>query len=1111
MRNSRYCFGVVLALVVATEGRGVAQTPEPLPPGAKLKSVEVRPERIDLKHAFEYRQVLLTGILESGERVDVTRLAEFKAPASVAKVSPRGQVRPVGDGAGNVEFAVMGKTGAIPVQVSGQKDKYAVSFVRDVMPTISKMGCNAGTCHGSAQGKNGFQLSLRGYDPQMDHRGLVDDIAGRRSNRAAPDRSLMLMKPSGAVAHIGSVITQPGDPYYELLKLWIGEGAKLDLETPRVKSIEIYPASTVVPLPGMKQQITVWATYNDGTKRDVSAEAFILSSNTEVATVDAQGLVTAVRRGESALLARYEGNYAAAGLISMGDRTGFAWNNPPEFNWIDKLVYDKLQSVKVLPADLSGDSDFIRRIHLDLTGLPPEPEAVRAFLNDPRPTKVKRDELVDKLVGSPDFVDHWTNKWADLLQVNRKFLGVQGAEAFRGYIKNAITKNVPYDQFCYQLLTGTGSNMDNPAAAYFKILREPDVAMENTTHLFLAVRFNCNKCHDHPFERWTQTQYYSLASYFAQVGRSEDPKFKGQRTEGSAVRGPLPLVEIIKDTNSGVVTNLRTGQPALATFPFKHAGMPKAEGNLREQLAKWTTSRDNPYFAKSYVNRVWSYLLGVGIIEPVDDIRAGNPPTNPQLLDKLTDEFIKSGFNVQQMIKTLCKSRTYQHSYAANKWNADDDVNYSHALARRLPAEVLFDSIHRASGSLSRLPGLPPGTRAAQLVDSNVSAAGSFFELFGRPPRESACECDRSNSILLGPVLSLLTGPVMSEALRDPGNRINKIAAIYSDDAKAVEELYMALLSRQPTKEELQIGMQALQGNEAEHVKLAAERKRREADLAAHEKRLPELQAAWEANVVRTPVWTALEPFDLKSSAGATLIKQPDNSILVLGLLTTPDNYTIKVKTNLVGITGLRLEVLSDPNLPGKGPGRAANGNFVLGEFQVSFAKDDKDKAKPVKLTRPQATFSQDGFNIANLIDGNPDTGWAVAPQFGKSQTAVFETLNRPGGKDGAILTFRMIQKFQSKDHTVGKFRISATTVKPPVLLQGQAPEYITKVLDIPLGERNPDQKAQVTNYYRSIDQELARLGRQVSEFVVPASPRALGAQDLAWALMNSPAFLFNH
>ncbi len=670
----------ILSLAMIALSTCSLQAQEKLPPGAKLTKVEVAPASIELKTPFEYRQLLLTGVLDNGDRIDVTRLAKFTPPASI-KVSERGQVRPLQDGKGELKFTVEGQAGSIPVNILGQTATVDVSFTRDVMPVLSRMGCNAGTCHGSAQGKNGFQLSLRGYDPLYDHRAFIDDHGARRFNRAAPERSLMLLKATGVVPHVGGVLTQPGEPNYELLRLWISQGVKLDTNAPKVTKVEVSPSYAVISLPGMKQQLTVWATYSDGSKRDVSAEEFLDSSNIEVATMDRAGIVTAVRRGEIAVLARYEGNYAAATVIIMGDRTGFAWKDTPSYNFIDDAVYNKLKAMKIQPSDVCSDSDFIRRLYLDLTGLPPEPEAVAKFLDDKTPSRQKRDKLIDELVGGGEFVDHWANKWADLLQVNRKFLGAEGAEAFRKFIRESIAKNVPYDQFCYKLLTATGSNVENPAASYFKILREPDLAMENTTHLFLGVRFNCNKCHDHPFERWTQNQYYELTSFFAQINRREDPKFKGRKTVATAVRGAVPLVEIIEDAKSGDFKNERTGLPAITKFPFTHAGTPGETGPRRERLAKWIANKDNPYFAKSYVNRVWSYLLGTGIIEPIDDIRAGNPPTNPELLDKLSADFIESGFDVQKLIKTICKSRTYQHSIATNQWNKDDDTNYSHAIA----------------------------------------------------------------------------------------------------------------------------------------------------------------------------------------------------------------------------------------------------------------------------------------------------------------------------------------------------------------------------------------------------------------------------------------------
>ncbi|MBI2806134.1 MAG: DUF1549 domain-containing protein [Planctomycetes bacterium] len=1081
-----------------------------LPPNAKVVKLEGLPARIDLKSPFDYRQLLITGTLDNGDRVDLTRLVMYTPPAQV-KISDRGQVRPTADGQGELAFAFQGQTGKIPVVVSGQKQSYDVSFVRDVMPTLSRMGCNAGTCHGSAKGKNGFQLSLRGYDPQYDHRALIDDVGGRRFNRAAPERSLMLLKASGAVPHVGGVLTQPGEPYYEMLRSWVAQGVKLDLAAPRVVKVEVTPASAVIPLVGMKQQLTVWATYRDGSRRDVSAEAFLESSNIEVATIDKTGVVQAVRRGEIAVLARYEGSYAAATIIIMGDRTGFAWKETPTYNFIDELVYAKLKSVKVQPSGVCSDSDFLRRLYLDLTGLPPEPEVVRAFLADKTPSREKREKLVDSLVGGPEFVDHWTNKWADLLQVNRKFLGTEGAEAFRKYIRDAVAKNVPYDQFCYQLLTGRGSNVANPAAAYFKILRDPDQAMENTTHLFLAVRFNCNKCHDHPFERWTQSQYYELASFFAQVSRSPDPKFKGRTTQATAVRGALPLVEIIGDAKSGEVKNERTGQIAVASFPFTFPNDPKAAGTRREQLAKWITAKDNPYFAKSYVNRLWSYLLGVGIIDPIDDIRAGNPPTNPQLLDKLTDEFVKSGFNVHQLIKTICKSRTYQHSIATNEWNRDDDVNYSHALARRLSAEVLFDSIHRVTGSLSRIPGLPPGARAVQTIDSSVQVPGGFLELMGRPPRESACECERSSGMQLGPVLSLLTGPVLNDAIKDPDNRIAKIVAKYPDDVKVVEELYLAILNRMPTAKEIEIGTRAIKGDPDDYARLIAEHQKRQAAIIAYEKKLPEIVARFEKEATRTPVWTPLEPATMKALSKAVLTKLADQSILVSGPNAAPESYSVTFNTNIAGITGLRLEVLPDKSFPAQGPGRAQNGNFVLNELTLDFAKTGaKGKPKRVKLIRPQATFSQTGFPIANVVDNNPASGWAIAPQFGKAQVAVFELQTKVGSTEGTTLTVTMRQQFGT-NHTIGKFRISVTTSPPPVQLQGTVPQNIAKIVAIPGDKRSPAQSAALLQYVRSIDQELARLQRDLADNPAPPSARVLGAQDLTWALLNSPAFLFNH
>jgi hypothetical protein len=1109
----RFCKVSVLAafLVAVYVAAGRAQTdpPDKLPPGAKLVKMEAEPTAIELNSPFAYSQLLLRGYLDNGDVVDLTRLARLVEPTSLATLSERGQIRPATNGEADLRFTFQDKSASVHVKVANQQEKRDVDFVRDVMPVLSKLGCNAGTCHGSAQGKNGFQLSLRGYDPLFDHRALTDDVMGRRFNRAAPDKSLMLMKPSGEVPHVGGVVMKAGDLHYEMIRQWIAGGVKLDLHGPRVRSVEIQPSQVVMPLPGMKQQMRVVASYSDGSTRDVTAESFVESSNIEIATVDKHGLVTALRRGEAAVMVRYEGNYAAATLIVMGDRSGFIWNDVPEYNWVDGLVYTKLKQVKVLPSKVCTDEEFIRRIYLDLTGLPPDPDQVRKFLGDPGSSQEKRNATIDRLIGSPEFIEHWTNKWCDLLQVNTKFLGGQGAAKFRDWVKKAVTDNMPYNQFANALLTASGSTMENPPAAYYKVLRDPGLTMENTTHLFLAVRFNCNKCHDHPFERWTQNNYYNLAAFFAQVARKEDPKFKGQKIGGSAVEGANPLVEVISDKPNGEVKHDRTGEVSKPLFPFAIKDAAPEKASRREQLARWITSPENPYFARSYANRIWSYLLGVGLIEPVDDIRAGNPPSNPKLLEDLTGEFVKSGFDTRELIRLICKSRTYQQSIETNRWNKDDEINYSHALARRLPAEVLYDAIHRVTGSASKLPGLPSGARASQLLDPSAPIPGGFLDLFGKPARESACECERSSSMLLGPVLNLVNGPVLGDAIRDPGNRIAKLAANEKDNAKVVEELFLTILCRKPTAAEMNASLAEFSSNGEDYRKLLDDHAKRVVALADYEKTLPKKQGDWESDLKNNPPWIVLDVEDISAEGGTTLTIQPDKSILASGPNPTPEKYIVTLRSPVAGITAYKLEVLADPSLPKNGPGRAEGGNFVLNDFKVSLSPDgDPKNFKQIKLANARATFQQDGFAVSQAIDDNLDTGWAISPQFGKSQIAAFDGKTKTGDASG-VLKFELLHKFNGKMHNIGKFRLSVSTHASPVPLSG-VPENIAKLVNLPAEQRTAEQLATLKNYYRSTDKELARLQKQVSDLVVPPDARTMAAQDVAWALINSPSFLFN-
>jgi hypothetical protein len=1091
--------------VVAARGDVAAAAPTSADNGSFLvgrKIVELRaePSQVHLDRKYDYAQLVLTAELEDGRTIDVTRLAQLAADADAAEVDDQRMVRPESDGVGELAFRVGDTEVRVPVRVSGQGATPQVAFATDVMPVLSRAGCNAGTCHGSKEGRNGFKLSLRGYDALFDHRALTDDHAARRVNRADAERSLMLLKSTGAVPHEGGVVIEKDSSYYDIIRTWISQGLQFDRNVPRVAGIEIDPQDVTVPLRDMEQQFRIVAKYTDGSTRDVTREAFLESSNTDIATVDRSGLVVSLRRGEAAILARYEGAYAATRLFVMGDREGFAWEPAPVLNQIDELVDQKLQQVKALSSELCTDTEFVRRLYLDLTGLPPTAEEVRAFLEeDERPSREKRDALIDQLIGSEAFVEYRTNKWADLLQVNGKYLGRDGAAAFRQWIHDSVAENMAYDDFARVILTAEGTNRENPAASYYKILREPAETMENTTHLFLGVRFNCNKCHDHPFERWTQDQYYALAAYFARVGLKPDPESGDRTVGGSAVEDAKPLYEIVYEKDQGDVIHDRTGQPADPAFPYDHEFDCAEDATRRERLAAWITAPENRYFALSYVNRQWAYLMGRGLIEPIDDIRAGNPPSNPELLDWLTDQFINSGFDTQELIRLICKSRTYQLSIRTNQWNEDDDINFSHALPRRLPAEVLLDSVYTVTGSESHFPGVPSGTRAAELPDVQIELPSGFLDQLGRPPRESACECERSGDLMLGSVMALVNGPTIADAIADPANELAKLEALVESDETLVSEIFLRVLNRAPSDEEITAGVQTLKGNQDE-VEEAQER------LAARREQIDGQFDEWlsKQHVVR---WQPLGRVEAASTSGAALVQQDDRSLLAQG----PNGktaYTIIAYSDLPDITGLRLEALAHEELPGKGPGRAESGNFVVSELRVTAAPLSSPGAvEEVKLSSPEADFNQGGFSVENAIDGNPDTGWAIGDQFGRDHVATFQFAKTLSHEGGTRLVIVIDQQFADEKHSLGRFRVSITGSDAPIGIDRQ-PAEILAILRKSSDTWTAEEKQKLVEHHRMQDSEYVEL-EQAARLV--SDPRLVGAQDLAWALINSPGFLFNH
>lgn len=990
-----------------------------IPKGIQFSSIEVQPNNISINEPHSYAQLVVSGMTENGSIWDLSRLVRYEYDSNLIQVNRTGFVQPIADGSSAITIKMGDFSKEIPVNVQGVSSPYSPNWALHVNPVLSRLGCNAGTCHGSKDGKNGFKLSLRGYDPVMDITSLTDDIASRRVNFASPTRSLMLLKSSSEIPHEGGQLVNPDHDYYKVLEKWILDGGQVKKSSAtKVVSLKIYPLNPVVERKDFFQQMKVTAVYSDGNERDVTREAFLESGNTEVGeAVDGwPGLVKALRRGEAPILVRYEGAYASTILTVMGDRTGFVWKEPAFNNAIDKYVAQKWKRMKIRPSGLADDYTFVRRLYLDLTGLPPTQEQFQSFVDSQLPSDEKRNILIDELLHSEAYIDHWANKWADLLQVNSKFLGAEGAQIFRNWIHNEVANNTPYNQFVSKIITAEGSNRENPPASYFKILRDPELTMENTTHLFLATRFNCNKCHDHPFERWTQDQYYEMAAFFARTSLKTDPESKNKKIGGTAVESAKPLFEIVFENDKGEITHQRTGLQTPPEFPFPAGPTGNKVDNRREVLADWMTSSDNPYFASSYVNRLWGYLLGTGIIEPLDDIRAGNPPSNPQLLEYLENEFINSNFDTRHIIRLITQSRTYQLSIDSNKWNEDDQINFSHAKARRLPAEVLYDSIHAVLNSTPKIPGVTPGTRAAELPDSGIKLKDGFLGNFGRPARESSCECERSSDLQLGPVMALISGPTLGKAISDKENILSQLISQADEDNEWINNIFERILNRPATRSEIQSTIDVLQAQPNEHqrlVKLLSDYKdsiqeqrdkleaQRLENIAQAESTLKEFESYWKnekdrltkeraekAQVIEDQInarsksinenlashteslrdltrWNPSALSGFSASNGIELRHVGANKFLASGN-DTKSTYSLFIEPELSLISGIRLDTIPHPSLPKQGPGRAKNdGNFVLTELEAEY------------LSPNSKSLNQPLVDVWDLREG-PESKWKL-------------------------------------------------------------------------------------------------------------------------------------
>ncbi len=747
-------------------------------------SIEVFPPDVNLKTVQDRQSFVVQATYASGLTSDVTMEAKLTL-ANPAPARLEGNVLyPAADGATQLTVEFGGHAKTVPITVEAATAERPISFKLDVMPVFMKANCNTGSCHGAASGKDGFRLSLFGFDPDGDHDRITHELPGRRINLAIPEDSLIVTKSIGSVPHTGGSRFDANSVYYATLIRWLKAGGENDKgEVPKVLSVELYPKNGVLDGEGTTQRLTARAKYSDGTDRDVTNLAVFLSNNDTSATVSQDGVVTAHERGESFIMARFETHTVGRQFITLPKGLQYTDPQTPEFNYVDTLIYNKLKKLRIIPSEVCTDEVFLRRVYFDVCGVLPTVEEYHRFMDSKDPKK--RELLVDELLTRKEFVELWVMKWAELLQIRTSNqISYKSMLRYYNWVQDKIARNVPTDQMVRELLGSNGGTFQNAATNYYQNERVTLKTSENVVQVFMGMRIQCAQCHNHPFDRWTMDDYYSFAAFFSQIGRK-------------AAEDPREL--IIFNSGGGDVRHLVGGR--VMTPKFLGGEVPDVAGKDRRiVMADWLASPQNPYFATNLGNIVWSHFLGKGIIDQVDDVRVSNPPVNQELLEELGRRFTEYNYDFKKLVRDICLSRVYQHSTATNETNITDSRNFSHAALRRVRAEVLLDSITQVTDTKNKFQGLPLGARAVQVANGNTSTY--FLTTFGRATRETVCSCEVSMEPNLSQALHLLNGDTVNSKIAE-GKLVPARLAEGKTPQQILEEIYIRCLTRKPTEQEM--------------------------------------------------------------------------------------------------------------------------------------------------------------------------------------------------------------------------------------------------------------------------------------------------------------------